>query len=62
MIVEGKGLVDASGNPARSVSNEEIVAALKKLTIEEIMGERGEKPAMLNFKTIEIVPSEIPPV
>jgi hypothetical protein len=64
LVLEGKGLIAADGSPARPLKDEEVLEALYKLPLKELMG-RGEKPAMLTYKYIEIMKtpksSGIPP-
>lgn len=53
IILEGEGLVNPAGLPAHKLTDDEILAAFKRLTLKEIM-ERGE--SMLTYKWKELPP------
>lgn len=53
IVLEGKGLLNPAGLPARPLTDGEIVAAIKTFTVKELM-EKGQ--AMLTYKWQEIPP------
>lgn len=53
IILEGAGLVNTAGQPARPLTDEEILTAIKTFSVKELM-EGGQ--AMLTYKWQEIPP------
>lgn len=56
LAIDKEGLINPDGTPARPLEDKDVLETLRELPVKELMGDQGEKPAMLTYKFIEVIP------